>query len=73
MLMITCIRKLCGYSKSVCSKCVKNVRSSENCMKTVRMWMIHFNETKTFSEAFGNTNLHFKYNQLWVWVWFMYY
>ena len=28
------------------------IRFSENCMETVRIIMIHFNDTKTFSEAF---------------------
>ena len=41
-------------------------------MKNVRMWMISFKDTKTFSDAFLNTNCHFKTNQLWVWVWCLY-
>ena len=27
-------------------------------METVRMWMIHFNDTRTFSDAFRNINWH---------------
>ena len=42
-------------------------------MKTARMWMICFNDTKTFSEAFRNTNFPFKSNWFLVLVWFMYY
>ena len=36
------------------------------------MWMIGFDDTKTLSEAFKNTNYPLKFNRLWVWDWFMY-
>ena len=36
-----------------------NVRFRGNYMKTVRIRMIYFNDTKNFYEAFPNTNRHF--------------
>ena len=41
---------------------VKTVHSSKKIMKNVRTRMICFNNTKTFYEAFKNTNCHFLFD-----------